>query len=479
VYSLRNLSPLIGYAAIINNNNFVKDDFGDRGGLDSDVEALRRCLVSLRFKVEVHNNCDALAMRSIVKDYALRRNHEPYDCFLCFIISYGTSANKHIYGTDCEANALGDLIEPFNDCLSLRGKPKLFFVEATEPPATRRPKFKELFEDAAATTPSKKLSLELDTLVYFASVESLGAESSIQRRRSLTKLFSRRRLSGGGSSVTSGSRRNSRSDSPDPSDPLHNKPVSFLVESFCHVVGSGEQAAQRSASDPVDLKTLLVGIDARVKSVHGKPTPLTFNMLGKAFYFENSKPESSIAIDDQQDRSIALAAVAATTQQIMFEWNASQSSQAPPQTTTTATVSSSNTTQSTQQPIQVIHLVTPSPLQINHSAVPFPAQFYPPATSTQPVQQQQSQPARLSQQLINLPQSIQLPQSLSSTQFPQPIQSLLLTQSSPPTPVSPPLPVAVKSDYSITSSGRSAAASDATKKSDGTETIKQVNFSNY
>jgi hypothetical protein len=388
-------STQIGYALIISNNNFVSDDLGDRGGLDSDTDALRRCLVSLRFKVEVHNNCDALTMRNVIKEHAMRRSHDQYNCFMCFIMSYGTRAGQLIYGTDGETNPLSSFINPFNSCQSLRGKPKMFFVEATEPPTSPNSSPRE----TASTKKSTKI--EADTLIYFASVDASTSviERQSLRRRSVTKLLNRTRLS------RQLSKR--RSYSPSSMDPLSpSAEPSSLVASVCHVFG--EHAA---SSGKVELKNLLVNVDNLIAGTHGKRMPQTDSTLGKAFFFGkssasgNSSPNTSPSHSPEQsiiqpDISAPIASRATFRETPDASTRSSASSIA---TAATAAQLAS------QPPIQIIHLITPTPLQVTHVA------SAPPAPPTPHLHSQLSQSLSFSQLMQMLPVALQAPATIQET----------------------------------------------------------------
>ena len=57
-----------------------------------------------------------------------KEDHSDADCFVCVILSHGTDG--HVYGTNGRVS-LDSLIKPFkgDECPSLAGKPKLFFVQ--------------------------------------------------------------------------------------------------------------------------------------------------------------------------------------------------------------------------------------------------------------------------------------------------------------------------------------------------------------
>ena len=57
------------------------------------------------------------------------KDFSKYDCFICVLMSHGGESHI-IYGTDDIPNSINSLIKPFKDCKTMRGKPKLFIVQA-------------------------------------------------------------------------------------------------------------------------------------------------------------------------------------------------------------------------------------------------------------------------------------------------------------------------------------------------------------
>jgi len=54
------------------------------------------------------------------------KDHTDCDCFAMAVLSHGDEGQ--VFGTD-EAMQIKKLVEPLKQCESLRGKPKLFFVQ--------------------------------------------------------------------------------------------------------------------------------------------------------------------------------------------------------------------------------------------------------------------------------------------------------------------------------------------------------------
>uniref|UniRef100_A0A8D0HDT5 Caspase-9 n=1 Tax=Sphenodon punctatus TaxID=8508 RepID=A0A8D0HDT5_SPHPU len=124
-----------GYCLIINNVNFSQgSDLSLRAGSDVDCEKLERRFRLLCFEVLTQRDLKAQvrALQSLA-----RRDHSALDCCLVVILSHGCQTSHiqfpgSIYGTDGRRIAVEKIVNYFNgsQCPSLRGKPKLFFIQA-------------------------------------------------------------------------------------------------------------------------------------------------------------------------------------------------------------------------------------------------------------------------------------------------------------------------------------------------------------
>ncbi|XP_015283422.1 PREDICTED: caspase-9 [Gekko japonicus] len=135
VYALN--SDPCGYCLIINNVNFSKESgLAARVGSDVDCERLERRFRLLRFEVVTRRDLTAqeitLELQSLV-----RRNHGSLGCCLVVILSHGCQTRHNqfpggIFGTDGMPIAVEKIVSYFNGshCPLLRGKPKLFFIQA-------------------------------------------------------------------------------------------------------------------------------------------------------------------------------------------------------------------------------------------------------------------------------------------------------------------------------------------------------------
>ena len=115
-----------GVAVIINNINFPRE--GQRGGTMIDEENLSETFRFLGYNVEIHRDCQKRKTESIFQDIAERDEVEDHDSFVCCILSHGRDGK--IISVDDKTVELTSLTEELKDCDRLRGKPKMFFIQA-------------------------------------------------------------------------------------------------------------------------------------------------------------------------------------------------------------------------------------------------------------------------------------------------------------------------------------------------------------
>ncbi|NXW75539.1 CASP8 protein, partial [Hirundo rustica] len=128
-----------GVCLILNNHNFAKAREGvlehkhmkDRKGTDVDAAALRNVFSKLHFRVEEYRDLTAEEIRKTVKSFQ-GKDHEDKDCFVCCILSHGKKGI--IYGVDGQEVPIRELTTSFTaqNCKSLAGKPKVFFIQACQ-----------------------------------------------------------------------------------------------------------------------------------------------------------------------------------------------------------------------------------------------------------------------------------------------------------------------------------------------------------
>jgi hypothetical protein len=163
----------IGFAMIINNYAFKPKP---RLGSDVDVRDITASLAKLGFFVDkACLDLTADQMKEKMEWYA-DKTYQNYSCFACVIMSHGDNQSK-IYGVDNETvHLIDDLIEPFKECTSLGGKPKLFFVNASRGQSrtslideadTMRAR-----DETDGTVLARPIPKEADILIHFATVEN-------------------------------------------------------------------------------------------------------------------------------------------------------------------------------------------------------------------------------------------------------------------------------------------------------------------
>ncbi|NXC97565.1 CASP8 protein, partial [Certhia familiaris] len=128
-----------GVCLILNNHNFAKAREGvlehrhmkDRNGTDVDAAALRNIFSKLHFRVEEYRDLTAEEIRKTVNIFQ-SEDHEDKDCFVCCILSHGKKGI--IYGVDGQEVPIRELTTSFTaqNCSSLAGKPKVFFIQACQ-----------------------------------------------------------------------------------------------------------------------------------------------------------------------------------------------------------------------------------------------------------------------------------------------------------------------------------------------------------
>ncbi|RLW00981.1 hypothetical protein DV515_00008369 [Chloebia gouldiae] len=128
-----------GVCLILNNHNFAKAREGvlehkhmkDRNGTNVDAAALRNVFSKLHFRVEEYRDLTAEEIRETVNIFQ-NADHEDKDCFVCCILSHGKKGI--IYGVDGQEVPIRELTTSFTaqNCSSLAGKPKVFFIQACQ-----------------------------------------------------------------------------------------------------------------------------------------------------------------------------------------------------------------------------------------------------------------------------------------------------------------------------------------------------------
>uniref|UniRef100_A0A670ZIC7 Caspase 9 n=1 Tax=Pseudonaja textilis TaxID=8673 RepID=A0A670ZIC7_PSETE len=151
VYPLN--SEPCGYCLIINNVHFDKDtDLKHRLGSNIDRQRLEKRFQALHFEVLTKEDLTEIAKEL---QGLSRRDHSGRDCCVVVILSHGCKSYHiqipgAIFGTDGQRIPVQKVVSYFNGshCPSLRGKPKLFFIQAWATGPKPSPGKTNLFSDA-------------------------------------------------------------------------------------------------------------------------------------------------------------------------------------------------------------------------------------------------------------------------------------------------------------------------------------------
>ncbi|XP_043916375.1 caspase-9 [Protopterus annectens] len=126
-----------GHCLIINNMIFQDNiKHPNRLGSNIDCNKLENLFKSFNFLVTVYTNLKKMELQKELHLLA-GKDHSAFDCCIIIILSHGseTSHNQFpggIYGTDGLALPVQQVVTYFDgsNCPTLRGKPKLFFIQA-------------------------------------------------------------------------------------------------------------------------------------------------------------------------------------------------------------------------------------------------------------------------------------------------------------------------------------------------------------
>ncbi|KAM4586115.1 caspase-3-like [Fundulus diaphanus] len=128
-YCYRMDYPCMGTCLIINNKNFDRNTgMSSRRGTDVDAAAVNKTFSKLGYKVRTFNDQTVAQMKAQMEKVAAE-DHSQNASFVCVLLSHGDE--NVIYGTDglIKIETLVGCIKG-NNCRSLVGKPKLFFIQA-------------------------------------------------------------------------------------------------------------------------------------------------------------------------------------------------------------------------------------------------------------------------------------------------------------------------------------------------------------
>ena len=161
-----------GKCLIINNKNFKVATLSARNGTEYDAKNLEKTFRWLHFEVEVASDCSTNEMADKIQKYSKEITHKNYDCFVCCILSHGSSMG--IYGTDGgKPLGIDQIRQSFrgNSCRSLHGKPKIFFIQACR--GEKQDSGQSIYSDATSCYVPPEV-LPVDSDFVFANATTPG-----------------------------------------------------------------------------------------------------------------------------------------------------------------------------------------------------------------------------------------------------------------------------------------------------------------
>ncbi|XP_016322056.1 caspase-9-like isoform X2 [Sinocyclocheilus anshuiensis] len=262
-----------GICLIINNVDFDPDcDLKDRKGSDIDCDKMEKRFKALNFEVIAKRNLKYKRIRHEMASLA-KRDHSAYDCCVVIILSHGTEANHNrfpgaVHGVDGPAVPVQLITNYLNgqNCPSLQGKPKLFFIQACG--GGEKDTGFEVSPDEVEPSLGG-IDDQMDAIPISSSSDSLSTSDELDARATL----------------------------PTPSDILvsystfpgyvswrDTQAGSWYVENLDCVL------EENAATD--DLVTMLMMVNAAVSQISAKglykQMPGSFNFLRKLLYFQSS-----------------------------------------------------------------------------------------------------------------------------------------------------------------------------------------------
>ncbi|XP_069174400.1 caspase-1 isoform X1 [Procambarus clarkii] len=119
-----------GHCLVFNHRIFDRHTgLGERNGTDKDRDQVQNLFEKLGFKVKVCNNFSVAEIKVVIQDMAFGTDHTDCDMLVVVFMSHGEQ--DILWGRDGHIKA-DFLFESFqgDQCKSLAGKPKLFFIQA-------------------------------------------------------------------------------------------------------------------------------------------------------------------------------------------------------------------------------------------------------------------------------------------------------------------------------------------------------------
>ncbi|XP_028328225.1 caspase-8-like isoform X2 [Gouania willdenowi] len=170
-----------GLCVVISNEKFTGPELGLRRGTRKDEETLEALFTKFGFKVVLHRDLTAQAMREEVNTLG-QRNFINEDALVVCVLSHGDQGC--VFGTDEKKVSLKELTLPFTgiQAPTLTGKPKLFFIQACQgkefqkgalpcPPKPAQEKVQTQLEEDSGPVYGETVPSDADFLIGMATVE--------------------------------------------------------------------------------------------------------------------------------------------------------------------------------------------------------------------------------------------------------------------------------------------------------------------
>lgn len=118
------------YCVLVNNVDFDNEFHETRLGSDADANRLKDVFAGLGYEVHDHRNQTSTEMTSLFKNIAIQSALKDHDSLVVIILTHGDK--DAVFGVDNLSVNVRDILEIFNNrqCVYLKGKPKMFFIQA-------------------------------------------------------------------------------------------------------------------------------------------------------------------------------------------------------------------------------------------------------------------------------------------------------------------------------------------------------------
>ncbi|XP_053200718.1 caspase-3-like isoform X2 [Panonychus citri] len=165
--------PRRGKCLIFNHKHFVS--VATRNGTDIDAYILEKCFASLGFEVETHQDLKFAELQDVLKRVSGEVDHSDADCFVCCILTHGEEEKLHASDHQYSKRDVYELFTG-DKCPSLKGKPKVFLIQACRGNAEDPGTHLDCQTDAAITIAqpadrTQSIPIWADFLISYSTVE--------------------------------------------------------------------------------------------------------------------------------------------------------------------------------------------------------------------------------------------------------------------------------------------------------------------